>query len=423
MEHPERPSAAGEPAPIATAAAPSPAVPAGGRHLDRGFVVLLAVATGIAVASNYYVQPLLADIRDTFHVSSGAAGLVVTASQVGYVLGLMLLLPLGDLLERRRLVVVMSLVTAVCFVGAGLAPGIGLLYAVVAVIGLSSVVAQILVSFAASLAPDDERGRVVGTVMSGLLIGILLARTVSGYLGALVGWRGVYFVAAGVVLVLAAVLWRALPAYREPLRLTYGGVLRSVVHIFASQPVLRLRSLYGALSFGAFSVLWTSLAFLLSASPYHYGSGVIGLFGLVGVAGAVMASVAGRLGDRGDKVALTFATSAAMTVAFVMLWVGSGELAVVIAAIFILDVGCQGLHVTNQSEIFRLLPGARSRVNSGYMTCYFTGGVLGSVGSALSYEQFGWQGVCALGVAFGGGALLVACVEQVVLAVRRPAVA
>lgn len=381
--------------------------------------MLLAVATGVAVASNYYVQPLLADIRQTFHVSSAAAGLIVTASQVGYVAGLVLLLPLGDLLERRRLVVAMSCVTAVAFVGAALSPTLGALYAAAAIIGASSVVAQILVSFSASLAADDERGRVVGTVMSGLLIGILLARTVAGYLGALVGWRGVYFVGAGIVLALAAVLWKALPSFREDLDLTYAGVLRSVGRIFVEQPVLRLRSLYGGLSFGAFSVLWTSLAFLLAGSPYHYGTGVIGLFGLVGVAGAVMASVAGRLADRGHKVALTFGTSAAMAVAYVLLWVGADQVLVVIGAIFLLDIGCQGLHITNQSEIFKLLPGARSRVNSGYMTSYFVGGTLGSIGSALCYGAYGWPGVCTLGIAFGGSAFVLACVEQLRVGRRR----
>ncbi len=380
--------------------------------MATSLVILLAVATGVAVASNYYVQPLLPDIRQTFGSGVGATALIVTAAQIGYLAGLLFILPLGDLLERRRLVVVLSLVTALALVGAGLAPSLGLLYVAALVIGASSAVGQILVAFAASLASDAERGTVVGTVMSGLFIGILLARTAAGFLGAAVGWRGVYYVAGGVALLLAAVLRRKLPRYRESLKLSYPRVLASVASIFREQPVLRRRSLYGALSFAAFSALWTSLAFLLAGSPYHYGSATIGLFGLVGVAGAVMASVAGRLADRGLQLATTLATSAAIVVSFVLLWVGQDQLLVLLGAIVLLDLGCQGLHITNQSEIYRLLPHARSRVNAGYMTSYFLGGTFGSVGSALCYEFFGWDAVCALGASFGAVALALATGER-----------
>ena len=283
----------------------SPAGKPHGRRMDKGLVILLAVATGTAVASNYYAQPLLPTIRRTFDAGAGAAGLIVTASQIGYAAGLLLLLPLGDLLERRRLVVVLSLVTALGLVGAGLVPNLDLLYVAAVIVGTTTVVGQILVAFAASLASDDERGKVVGTVMSGLFIGILLARTVAGFLGEALGWRGVYYVAGGLALVLAAVLRRALPSYREDVHLSYPAVLLSVVAIFREQPILRRRALYGALAFAAFSVLWTSLAFLLAGPPFHYRSGTIGLFGLVGVAGAVMATVAGRLADRGLQAAMT----------------------------------------------------------------------------------------------------------------------
>jgi predicted MFS family arabinose efflux permease len=382
------------------------------RPIDGGLVALLAVATGVAVASNYYVQPLLPTIRHHFHAGAGAAGLVVTAAQVGYAAGLLFLLPLGDLFERRRLVVILSSVTVLGLLGAALSPDLDLLYVAALVIGASSVVAQILVAFAASLASDVERGKVVGTVMSGLLIGILLARTAAGYLGAFLGWRAVYFAAGGLALVLVVVMRLALPQYREGLRSSYAGVLVSVVTIFREQPVLRRRSLYGALSFAAFSVLWTSLAFLLAGAPYRYGSGTIGLFGLVGVAGAVMASVAGRLADRGLQAAVTVAASAAIVVSFVLLWLGQNELGVLLVAVVALDLGCQGLHITNQSQIYRLLPEARSRVNAGYMTSYFVGGTVGSVGSALCYAAFGWHAVCGLGAAIGAVALAFASGER-----------
>jgi predicted MFS family arabinose efflux permease len=390
----------------------SPAGKPHGRRMDKGLVILLAVATGTAVASNYYAQPLLPTIRRTFDAGAGAAGLIVTASQIGYAIGLLLLLPLGDLLERRRLVVVLSLVTALGLVGAGLVPNLDLLYVAAVIVGTTTVVGQILVAFAASLASDDERGKVVGTVMSGLFIGILLARTVAGFLGEAFGWRGVYYVAGGLALVLAVVLRRALPSYREDVHLSYPAVLLSVVAIFREQPILRRRAMYGALAFAAFSVLWTSLAFLLAGPPFHYRSGTIGLFGLVGVAGAVMATVAGRLADRGLQAAMTVVTSAVLLVSFVLLWVGQSQLIVLLVAIVLLDLGCQGLHITNQSEIYRLLPQARSRVNASYMTSYFAGGTIGSVGSALCYEAFGWHAVCGLGAGFGAAALALAMGER-----------
>ncbi|HXY44986.1 MAG TPA: MFS transporter, partial [Acidimicrobiales bacterium] len=277
--------------------------------LSRRLVVLMAVSTGVSVATNYYAQPLLAAIGRSFHLAGGEAGLIVTASQVGYVAGLLLLVPLGDLLERRNLVVVMALVAAGGLVGAALAPNFALLFLFAVLVGASSVVAQILVAFAATLALEQERGKVVGSVMSGLLLGVLLARTVAGYIAAASSWRVVYVCAAGLMAVLAAVLWRSLPRYRAGLDLSYPKVLASVVAIFRREPVLRRRALYGALSFAVFSVLWTSLAFLLSGAPYRYGAGTIGLFGLAGAAGVVMASVAGRFADAGKQQAMTVATA------------------------------------------------------------------------------------------------------------------
>jgi predicted MFS family arabinose efflux permease len=380
--------------------------------MPRQLVLLLAVATGVSVANNYYAQPLLATIRSSFHASAGEIGLIVTASQIGYAAGLIFLLPLGDLVERRRLVVVMSLITTVGLVGAAASPVLPVLFVVMAVIGANSVVAQVLVASAASLAGDDERGRVVGTVMSGLLLGILLARTLAGYIAQASSWRVVYVVAAGLMTVLALVLFRALPKYRNPQPLTYRGVLASVITIFRSEPILRRRSWFGLLSFAAFSVLWTSLAFLLSASPYRYSTGTIGLFGLVGAAGAGMASVAGRLADRGHEAVVTVTTALAMLAAYLIMWTAPHVLLVLLVGIVVLDLGCQGIHITNQSEIYRLAPTARSRVNAAYMTCYFVGGTLGSVGSALCFQAGGWSAVCGLGAGLGTLSVLLSLSER-----------
>jgi predicted MFS family arabinose efflux permease len=367
--------------------------------MSRGLIALFAVAVGLAVANNYWAQPLLATIRADLHISGSIAGLIITASQVGYAAGLVLLLPLGDLWERRGLVTILAALTAVSLAGAALAPSIGYLLAAAALIGLTAVLAQILVPFAASLAGDAERGRVVGTVMSGLLVGILMARTVAGFIAQASSWRVVYVVAAGLMVVLAAVLRLRLPRYREDVQLSYARALASVVEIARHEPVLRRRSLYGVFAFASFSVLWTSLAFLLSGPHFGYGEATIGLFGLVGAAGAAMANTAGRLADRGWSHRVTGVMAALLVLSFVLLWIGDHSLLALIAGIVVLDIGTQVIQVTNQSEIYRLQPLARSRITSFYMTCYFVGGAVGSAASAFAYERWQWSGVCALGEA------------------------
>ncbi len=388
-------------------------------RLGRGLVALLAVATGVAVANNYYAQPLLAAMRDDLGISAALAGTVVTVAQVGYAAGLVLLLPVGDLLERRRLVSAMSGVCALALVLAAVAPGVGVLLFALLAVGAASVVAQVLVPLAATLAGEAERGRVVGNVMSGLLLGILLARTVAGYIGQAAGWRTVYWVAAGLMSALAVVLRLRLPETRPPATGGYGRLLASTVALARDEPVLRLRSLYGALSFGAFSVLWTSLAFLLAGPPFRFGEGTIGLFGLAGAAGAAMASVAGRLADRGRTRLVTMLTALGLALAYLPLWLGGHSLAWLVVGLLVLDLAAQGLHITNQSEIYRLRPDARNRVNAVYMVTYFVGGAAGSAGSAVAFGRAGWAGVCTVGAAFGVAAVVVHLVAAT--RTRRPA--
>ena len=279
--------------------------PAPESPMTPGMVALFALSCGVAAANLYYAQPLLPQIAHDLSVSSGTATLVVTAAQVGYGIGLALVVPLGDILVRRRLVPGILVVAAAALLVASAAPDVVVLLVAVAVAGLCSVAAQILVPFAASLANDAERGRVVGTVMSGLLLGILLARTFSGLIAQAAGWRTVYVAAAAMVLALSAVLYRRLPGEgrREPI--VYSRLLGSVVDLMRAEPVLRLRSAIGGLAFATFNVIWTSLAFLLAASPYHYSEAVIGLFGLLGAAGALAASFSGRLADRGLERVVT----------------------------------------------------------------------------------------------------------------------
>jgi predicted MFS family arabinose efflux permease len=377
-----------------------------GAGVSRRLVVLLSVACGTAVANLYYAQPLLQTLGRAFGVSDGTAGLLVTVGQVGYVLGLSLLVPLGDLRERRGLICALLSLTAAALVLAAAAPSFAVLAVAIGLVGVTAVAAQIIVPMASSLATDEDRGRVVGTVMSGLLIGILLARTVSGLVAAAFGWRFVFGLAAMVMIVLVVTLRRLLPRVPTTSELGYGRLLRSILSLVAAEPVLRQRMLLGALGFGCFSILWTSLAFLLSGAPYHYGNAVIGLFGLAGVAGAAAATFAGRLADRGHNAQVTTGAVLVMLGCWGILAAGRTSVIALIVGIAVLDLGVQGLHISNQSAIYALSGAARSRLTTAYMVAYFLGGAVFSAITSSLYASGGWTGVCVLGAATGLAALL-----------------
>jgi predicted MFS family arabinose efflux permease len=388
--------------------------------ISRRLVLLLAVACGASVANLYYAQPLLHTLGHAFHVSNGTAGLLVTVTQVGYVIGLALLVPVGDLRERRTLISGILLVTALALAVAAAAPSIGVFAAALAAVGLTSVVAQVIVPMSSSLAPEHERGRVVGTVMSGLLTGILIARTISGLIAAAFGWRTVFALAAVGMVALAATLRRALPRIAPTAQLSYGAVLRSVLVLVREEPVLRQRMMLGALCFGCFSVLWTSLAFLLSGAPYHYGNAVIGLFGLAGVVGAVAASATGRLADRGRGSEASLAAIVILLASWAVLAAGRSSVIALIVGIAVLDLGAQGLHISNQSAIYALRPEARSRLTTAYMVSYFLGGAVLSALTASLYASGGWGGVCLLGAVTAGLALVVWVLTWLRLRSRTP---
>jgi predicted MFS family arabinose efflux permease len=368
-----------------------------GRGIPRGLVLLLATTCGAAAANLYYAQPLLHTLGHVFSVSTGTSGLIITIAQIGYVVGLAFVVPLGDLVERRRLITATMLLTAAAMVACGLAPSFGVFAAATAIVGLGSVAAQVIVPMSSSLARPEERGRVVGTVMSGLLIGILLARTFSGIVAGALGWRVVFFSAAGLILVLALTLHRALPRVPPTSDLRYASILRSVFTLVAGEPVLRQRMLLGALAFGCFSTLWTSLSFLLSAAPFHDGNAVIGLFGLAGVAGAGAATFVGRLADRGHGWIATTVAWLAMLVAFGILYLARHSTIGLIAGIIVLDLGVQAAHISNQHAIYALAPEARSRLTTAYMVAYFTGGAALSALTSSLYAADGWGGVCVVG--------------------------
>lgn len=364
--------------------------------LSSALVLIMALACGAAVANLYYAQPLLDTLAGAFGVSTGTTGLIVTFTQFGYALGLLFLVPLGDILNRRRLIVTIMLGTAAALALAAEAPNIEVFLAASLAVGVTSVVAQILVPFAASLAQDHNRGRVIGKVMSGLLLGILLARTVSGFLAEAAGWRAVFWAAAGLMLLQAAVLWRMLPNPAIESRLSYPALLRSVIFLMREEPVLRRRIVYGALMFATFSALWTCLPFLLSRAPYAYSDAAIGAFGLIGAVGALSASAAGHMADRGWSRIITGIFLLVILFSFWLMDVGRVQLIAMIAGVALMDLGMQGTQITNQSEIYRLRSDARNRITTAYMACFFLGGALGSSVSAYLYQLSGWHGVCLL---------------------------
>ncbi len=362
---------------------------------SRALVLLLAVSCGLAVANIYYAQPLLDVLAREFDVSEGRASLVVTLTQVGYAAGLVLLVPLGDLLENRRLVTTVLGATAASLLLAAVAPTLSVFLVAALAIGATSVVAQVLVPYAAALAPDAVRGAVVGRVMSGLLLGILLARTLSSLVAAALGWRAVYVGSALLMVLLALVLTRALPARRPEAPVPYGALLRSLAALVREEPVLRSRAAYQALMFGAFSVFWTSIAYELT-SEHGLGTGAIGVFALVGAAGALAAPLAGRLGDAGHVRAGTGAGLALAVVGGLVALLGHGSLVLLGVAAVLLDVGVQLTMVLGQREVYSSRPEARARMNTVYIASFFAAGAAASAASGALYAAYGWDGVAVL---------------------------
>jgi predicted MFS family arabinose efflux permease len=357
----------------------------------------MSVATGLAVASNYYAQPLLDTIARAFNLSASSAGFIVTAAQLGYAAGLLFLVPLGDMFERRMLIVSMTLLAAGGMLITASSQSLTMMIIGTALTGLFSVVAQILVPLAATLASPEKRGKVVGTIMSGLLLGILLARTVAGLLASLGGWRTVYWVASVLMVVMALALWRGLPKVKQENHLNYPQLLASVFSLFTQDKLLRTRALLGCFTFANFSILWTSMAFLLAAPPFNYSEGVIGLFGLAGAAGALGARPAGGLADKGKSHLTTSAGLVLLLLSWAAIWYGHVSVLALIVGILVLDLTVQGVHITNQTVIYRVKPEARNRLTAGYMTSYFIGGAAGSLISASAWQHAGWSGVCAIG--------------------------
>jgi predicted MFS family arabinose efflux permease len=362
----------------------------------------LGLACAVGVSTIYYNQPLLLEMGASYHAHPGQTGFVAVATQIGYAVGLLCFVPLGDVLERRSLMVRMYGAVAVALFLVGLAPSLTWLIVFSVLAGALASVTHIVLPIAPDLVEDNQRGRAIGIVMTGLLLGILLARTFSGWVSRIHGWRTVYFVAAIINLAFVPLLWRVMPKLPPKQPLKYGEAMYSLWTLWRTQPLLRESCVLGALVFASFSCFWTTLAFLLD-SHYGLGPGVAGTFGVVGAAGALTASIAGRFADKhGPRWVLTVG-GAVLAASYLWLWmeekanVSLGwHLAALAVGVIVLDVGAQMMQVANQTRIFGLVPSARSRLNTVYMTVYFSGAAAGSALSSMAWVNWKWNGVCGL---------------------------
>ncbi|MEV3853188.1 MFS transporter [Streptomyces sp. NPDC050095] len=376
----------------------SPSV--GAPTLSRRLILLLSIACGVAVANVYFPQAVSPLIADDLNVSPESAAVVVTCAQLGYAAGIFLLVPLGDRLRHRGLVTTLLLVTSAGLVLAGVAPNLPVLAVASALVGLTTVVPQILIPMAAGLTEPERRGAVTGTLLSGLIGGILLARTFSGTLGEWLGWRAPYLIAAGLALALALAMVRNLPTATPTTDQRYPALLAASVHLLRTEPLLRRSCQYQVLVFAAFSAAWTALALFITGPDYDLGAPAVGVLALVGAASMFATPIAGRRVDRSGPDAVNLVCMVGAVAAGALLLTGhlGGAVGLVGlgAGMLLLDVAMQSGQVANQARIFALRPEARARLNTAYMTCAFLGGSAGSWLGVRAYSAYGWSGVCAL---------------------------
>ncbi|MHC3432588.1 MFS transporter [Delftia lacustris] len=377
--------------------------------VPASLVLLMATTAGVGVASLYYSQPMLGVLGPDLGAGERAVGFVPTLTQLGYALGILLLAPLGDRMDRRRIILAKTAALMLALLASGLAPGLAPLLAASLAVGLAATLAQDVVPAAATLAPEHQRGKVVGTVMTGLLLGILLSRVVSGLLAEHGGWRSVYLLAAAAMALLGVALWRGLPSFKPTTQLGYGALLGSMVQLWRSQPALRRAALAQGLLSVAFSAFWSTLAVMLH-QQFHMGSAAAGALGLAGAAGALAAPLAGRLADRSGPQRVTCLGAGLALASFAVLalspWLPAGaQLPLLVASAIGFDFGIQATLVAHQTLVYGLEPAARSRLNALLFTGVFIGMASGSALGALALAQWGWGGVVALACTASAAAL------------------
>lgn len=379
--------------------------------MPGALVLLLAAAAGLAAAALYYSQPMLGVLASEFNASPGTIGLVPTLTQLGYAAGLLLLAPLGDRFDRRRIILGKAVVLTLALLLAAAAPSIQVLLGASLVIGLSATLAQDIVPAAATLAPEAHRGRTVGTVMTGLLMGILLSRVVSGFVAEHAGWRGMFAVAATSIALLGVAVWRGLPRFKATTQMSYMALMASLFTLWKRYTPLRRAALAQGLLSVAFSAFWSTLAVMLHAAPFHLGSAAAGAFGLAGAAGALAAPLAGRVADRKGPEVVTRLGAALVVASFLAMALGetggSSPLWLIAVGAVVFDLGVQASLIAHQTIIYSLEPAARSRLNAVLMSSMFIGMASGAWLGSLALGQYGWQGVCGLAALAATAALVV----------------
>ncbi|HEX7854755.1 MAG TPA: MFS transporter [Sphingobium sp.] len=367
--------------------------------ISRPLLWLMAMAAGIGIANMYYNQPLLDQMRETYGADAQSVGWVPTLTQFGYALGMLFLVPLGDMFQRKRLVIIFAGLSSIGALAIALAPSLSMLVSISFLFGLANMTPQLLVPFAAYLAAPYEKGRVVGFMVSFMLLGILLARTVAGFVGTALGWRAMFGLSAAAMAAMAIALARALPQSEPTHRGHYFGLLATVWKLLREQPVLREACVFGAMLFGSFMLFWSSLIHLMEGPQFEAGPRVVGLYGLLGAAAALGSPLIGALADKTSPRRLTGVLIALAIGSYGIFYWGQASLIWVGIGVLLMDIGVQLGHVTNQGRIFRLVPEAHSRIQTAYMFFYFTGASLGSALGAWAWSHYGWGGVCLAAVA------------------------
>ncbi|BBT46010.1 MFS transporter [Enterobacter asburiae] len=367
--------------------------------MPRSMVWLFATASGLSVANVYYAQPLLDALANDFGISHAAVGGVVTATQIGCALALLLVVPLGDKVDRRRLMAVQLIALVVALVSVSMAQSSSaLLIGMLATGMLGTAMTQGLIAYAASAASPHEQGRVVGAAQGGVFTGLLLARVFAGGISDIAGWRGVYLCAAALMLMIALPLWWRLPALPAvTATMSYPRLIGSMLTLLRQEKVLQIRGVLALLMFASFNIFWSALVLPLSAPPFNFSHTAIGAFGLAGAVGALAAGRAGRWADRGYAQRTSAAALSILLLAWWPLSLMDRSFGILLIGIILLDLGGQALHVTNQSMIFRTRPEAHSRLVGLYMLFYAVGSGLGALGTTMTYACAGWPGVCLLG--------------------------
>ncbi|MGL5233408.1 MAG: MFS transporter, partial [Empedobacter falsenii] len=369
-------------------------------ELSTSLLWIITLTTGIVVGNNYYNQPLLGLMAKDFNASEDKISFIAMLTQIGFALGLLFIVPLGDMMRRKRLVLSIFFFIIISLIGIVSAPSLEFLYLASFFIGFTSIIPQMLVPLTAELSTDRNRNSAIGMVMSGLLLGILLSRVIAGFIGELYGWRAIYYIAIGLMIILMIVLKFKLPDIKPSFKGNYLQLMKSLIHIFKTQPVLRLAAFRGALGFAAFSGFWITLVFLLEGSPFYASSSVAGAFGVIGAMGALAATTVGKLARYLSLYKIILYAIFMQLVSWIIFYFTGNTYIGLIVGVIILDLGLQSMHISNQASFFALKVEAPNRMNTVYMCSYFLGGSIGSYAAAQAWKYYKWDGVVVIGFCF-----------------------